>query len=67
MLATNAEIDPVKRKAMMMDLVKMIVDQYDMVHFIYGATSISAKVPYLHDEGIGKYFHWSLADAWLEK
>ncbi len=62
----NAEMDPAKRKALLLQMSKMVIDQYAMICPIYYTQGLNALRPQVHDIGMGE-FRFSYEKAWMSK
>jgi peptide/nickel transport system substrate-binding protein len=62
----NAEMDAAKRKALLQQMGKLIIDTYCMVAPIYFTQGLNALQPNVHDIGMGE-FRFSYEKAWLSK
>jgi peptide/nickel transport system substrate-binding protein len=62
-----AETDPVKRKTLIQELVKMVVDDYCLVSCLYIAPYLLAKCPEVHDLMMDKphITQWVPTYAWI--
>jgi peptide/nickel transport system substrate-binding protein len=63
----NAEVDTAKRKALMQEVSRMMVDDYAMYIFLYCTKGLTATTNKVQNLGLEQYWLWTPANAWLKK